>query len=68
MIELGREVEEVNLCRGLVLVGDDNKGVDLEVGELAVDVDSVQTGDEVDKDIVNALGDVREESRGNLLV
>jgi hypothetical protein len=58
----------VNLSGGLIRIGDDNKGVDFEVGELAVDVDRVQPGDEVDEDVVNALGDVLEERGSNLLV
>ena len=41
-----------------ILVGNDNEGVDLEVGELTVNVDSVETGYEVDEDVVNTLGDV----------
>jgi hypothetical protein len=44
LVQLGSQVEEVDGSRGLVLVGDDNEGVDLEVGELAVDVDGVQAG------------------------
>lgn len=68
LVELGRQVEEVNLGRGGVGVGDDDERVDLEVGELAVDVDGVQPGDEVDEDVVDTLGDLLQESGGNLLV
>jgi hypothetical protein len=45
LIELGGKIEEVDRGRGAVLVGDDNEGVDLEVGELAVDVDGIEAGD-----------------------
>jgi len=36
--------------------------------ELAVDVDGVQPGDEVDEDIVHALWHLLEQGRGNLFV
>lgn len=36
--------------------------------ELAVNVDGVEAGDEVDEDVVNTLGDLLEESGSNLLV
>ena len=52
----------------LILVGDDNKGVDLEVGELAVDIDSVQALDEVDEDVVDTRGNLLEEGSSELLV
>lgn len=54
--------------RGSVLVGDDNERVDLEVGEVAVDVDGVQAADEIDEDVVDALGDLAQQGRGDLLV
>lgn len=53
---------------GLVLVGDDDQGVDLEVGELAVDVDGVEAGDEVDEDVVQPLGYLAEQAGRDLLV
>jgi hypothetical protein len=58
----------VDLSRGLVLVGDDNERVDLEVSELAVNVDGVQPRDEVNEDIVNTLGNLLQEGGGDLLV
>jgi len=58
----------VDGSRGLVLIGDNDERVDLEVRELAVDVDGIQASDEVDEDVVNALGDLLEESGSNLLV
>jgi len=36
--------------------------------ELAVNVDGVEAGDEVDEDVVNTPGDLLEESGSNLLV
>lgn len=39
-----------------------------DLRELAVDVDGVKAGDEVDEDIVDTLGDLAEEGRGNGLV
>lgn len=36
--------------------------------ELAVNVDSVETGDEVDEDVVNTLGNLLQKSGSNLLV
>ncbi|KAI6762873.1 hypothetical protein HG530_008853 [Fusarium avenaceum] len=68
LVQLGSKIEEVDSGGGLVLVGDDNEGVDLKVGELAVDVDSIESGNEVDKDVVDTLGNLLEESSGNLLV
>lgn len=44
LVELSSKIEEVNLSRGGILVGNDNQGVDLEVGELAVHVDGIETG------------------------
>ena len=38
------------------------------IRELAVDVDGVEAGDEVNEDVVNTLGDLLEESGSNLLV
>lgn len=68
LVELGSQVEEVNLGGGGISVGDNDEGVDLEVGELAVDVDSVQAGDEVNQDIVNASRHLLQQSSGNLFV
>lgn len=68
LVQLGSQVEEVNGGGSLSLVGDDNQRVDLEVGKLAVDVDSVQAGDEVNQDIVNTLGDLLEQSGSNFLI
>jgi hypothetical protein len=53
---------------GLVLIGNDNERVDLEISELTVNVDGIETGDEVNKDVVNALGNLLEKSSSNLLV
>lgn len=38
------------------------------IRELAVDVDGVEAGDEVNEDVVNTLGNLLEESGSNLLV
>ena len=37
-------------------VGNDDKGVDFEIRELAVDVDSVQSCYKIDEDVVDAFG------------
>jgi len=68
LIELSREVEEVNLGGGGIGVGDDHERVNLEVGELAVNVDGVQAGDEVHQDVVDTLGHLGQQCGGNLLV
>ena len=54
--------------RGSVRVGNDNERVDLEVGKVAVDIDGIQAADEVDKNVVNTLGDLAQQGRGNLLI
>jgi hypothetical protein len=58
----------VDIGGGSIGVGDDHERVDLEVGELAVDVDGVEARDEVNQDVVNTLGDFAQQSGGNLLV
>lgn len=75
----------MNLSRGLVLVGDDDERVDLEVAErqvsyrsalgntlysreLAVNVDGIQSRDEVDENIVHTLRNLLQEGSSNLLV
>ncbi len=68
LVELGSEIEEVDFSRGLVSVGDDDQGVDLEVCELAVDVDGVKTHDEVNEDIVDTLRNLLEKGSSKLLV
>lgn len=68
LVDLGSQIQEVNIGGGGIGVGNDNKRVDLEVGELAVDVDGVQTGDEVHQDVVDTLGHLAQEGGGNLLV
>lgn len=68
LVELGRQIEEVHLGGGGVGVGDDDQRVDLEVGELRVDVDGVEARDEVDQDVVDALGDVLQQRGGDLVV
>ena len=68
LVELGREVKEVNLGGGGIGVGDDHERVDLKVGELAVDVDGVQAGDEVHQNVVDTLGDLGQQGGGDLLV
>jgi hypothetical protein len=68
LVKLGGQIQEVDLGGGGVSVGDNNQRVDLEVGELAVNVDGVQARDEVNQDIVNTLGDLAQQGRGNLLV
>lgn len=68
LVELSSQVEEVNLSRGGISVGDDDERVDLEVGELAVDVDSIQAGNEVDEDVVDTLRNLLQKSGGNLVV
>jgi hypothetical protein len=49
-------------------VGNDDEGVYFEVCELTVDVDSVQSRDEVNEDIMNALWNLLQESCGKLFV
>lgn len=68
LVKLGSQIEEVDLSRGGISVRDDDERIDLEVSELAVDVDSVEAGDEVNEDIVNTLRDLLQESSGNLVV
>jgi hypothetical protein len=68
LVKLGGKVKEMHIGGGTLSVGNDNKRVDLKVGELAVNVDGVEAGDEVHQDIVNALGYLAQESRSNLLV
>lgn len=68
LVELGCQVEEVDLSRGGISVRDDNQRVDLEVGELALNVDGVEAGDEVNEDVVDALGDLLQERGSNLLI
>jgi hypothetical protein len=68
LVNLGGKIEEVDIGRGDLLVGDDDERVDLEVSELAVDVDSVQAGDEVNENVVYTGGDLAEEALGDLLV
>lgn len=68
LVQLGGQVKEVNFGGGTLGVGDDNQGVDLEVGELGVHVDSVETRDEVDEDVVDTLGDLVQEGLGDFLV
>lgn len=68
LVELGSKIEEVHRGGGGILVGDDNEGVDLEVGELALDVDGVQPGDEVNQHVVNTLGDLLQQRRSDLVV
>lgn len=68
LVNLGGKIEEVDIGGGDLLVGDDDERVDLEVSELAVDVDGVQAGNEVDKDVVNTGGHLAEEALGDLLV
>jgi hypothetical protein len=58
----------VHLRGGTLSVGNDNERVDLKVGELAVNIDGVETGDEINQDIVNALGHLAQESSSNLLI
>ena len=43
-------------------VGDDDQRVDLEVGKLAVDVDSIESCDEIYQNVVDALGNLLQES------
>lgn len=68
LVELGGQIQEVNISGGGISVGNDNQRVDLEVSELAVNVDGVQARDEVNQDIVNTSGDLAQQGRGNLLV
>jgi hypothetical protein len=68
LIELGSEIEEVNFCGCSLSVGNDDKRVDLQVGELAIDVDGIETGDEIYEDVVHTLGDFLEECGSNLVV
>jgi hypothetical protein len=49
-------------------IRDDDKRVDFEVCKLAVDINSIQSCDEVDEDIVDALRDFLQESRSKFFV
>jgi hypothetical protein len=61
LIELGGHVEVEDLGLALDLNGD--KGVDLEVGKVKVDVDRVQAGNEVNEGLLDlTTGDVLEEA------
>lgn len=53
---------------GGILVGNDDKRVDFEVGKLAVDVDGVEAGNEVNQNVVDALGDLAEQGLRDLVV
>ena len=68
LVDFGGQIEEVYLSRGGIGIGDDYQGVDFKVGELAVDIDSVETGDEVDQHIVDTLGDVLQQRGGDFFV
>ena len=68
LVQLRSQIQEVDCSRGLVFVGDHNQGVDLEIGELAVDIDGIKARDEVDEDIVNTLGNLLQKSSSNLLI
>ena len=58
----------MDLSRGGISVGNDNQGIDLEICELGVNVDSVESRDEVNEDVVYTLGNFLEESGGDLIV
>ena len=58
----------MNFGGGGIGVGNDNERVDLEVGELRVDVDGVEADDEVEQDIVDTLRDVLQERLSQLLM
>lgn len=58
----------MDVGRSDISVRDDHEGVDLEVRELTIDVDSVEAGDEVDEHGVDPLGNVLEECCGDFLV
>lgn len=68
LVQLRSQIQEVNLSGGGIRVGDDHQRVDFQVGELAVDVDGIQAGDEVHQDIVDTLGHLVQQRSGNLLV
>lgn len=68
LVQLGSQIEEVDNSRSLVLVGNHNQGVDLEVCELAVNVHSVQSADKINQDIVDAFRNLLEEGFGNFLI
>jgi hypothetical protein len=68
LVEFGGKIKEVDFGGGALSIGNDNERVDLEVGKLAVDVDSVEARDEVHEDIVYALWYLFEESSRELFV
>jgi hypothetical protein len=68
LVDLCGKVQKVDFGGGLLGVGDNNQGVDLEVGELTVDVDGVKTGDEVYQDVVDTLGNLGKEGLCNVLI
>ena len=68
LVKLGSQVKEVDFGRSSIGVGNDNERVDLKVGELAVNVNSVETRNKVNQDVVNALGDFAEKCGSDFLV
>lgn len=68
LIKLGSEIEEEDLGGGGILVWNYDQWVDLEVCKLAVDIDSVEAGDEIDEDVVDSLWHIGQKSRCDLLV
>ena len=58
----------MHLCARGILVRDNDEWVDLKVCELAVNIDSIQTADEVDQDVVYALGHLLQQCLGKDLI
>ena len=67
LVELGRHVKVVN--RGLTAVDtvETNERVDLEVCKVEVDIDRVETNEEVNKSGLLLRGNMLEKTRGELV-
>ena len=68
LIELGGQIEKVDFGGCTFSVRYDNKRVDFEICELAVDVNGVQSCYEVNENIVDTFGDLFQQCARNLLV
>lgn len=68
LVELGGQIQEEHFGGGGILIWDGNQWVDFQVCELAVYVDGVESGDEIDKNVMDTLWYLRQESSSNLVV
>jgi hypothetical protein len=65
LVELGGHIEVVSLRLLAVDTIEDDEGVDLEVGEVEVDVDAAETGEEVYEGVLLLCRDVGQEGVGD---